>query len=344
MTKSKTTKRAFLASVLSVILCTAFLVASTFAWFTDNASSGKNSIEAGNLDIEMQYWNGDSYQNIDDNKPLFGDEINWEPGTLVYKQIKISNVGSVAAKYSVAIDEDDFAANFVLEPNTGIDSETYPYLGTYRILGDVIQVAVYPGTFKDLVNKVNDQVSGTYKENDRNVVNAAINEGILDSFDYLLGPTDLYHGSLYEGALAPKGTKEPTEITYKTNFDSDETTVSVTDETEFTFIAYWIPDQGMWAEGGAFDEPGFVDDDYNLKNGKKASESTDENDVYDWESEDGTPKKLTADAADSGLYINFSLTAHATQVPYEEDSFGNDYDKDAQYDITEPGVAPPLIG
>ena len=35
MTNSKNTKRALLASVLSVVLCFAMLVGSTFAWFTD---------------------------------------------------------------------------------------------------------------------------------------------------------------------------------------------------------------------------------------------------------------------------------------------------------------------
>lgn len=37
MTNSKNTKRALLASVLSVVLCFAMLVGSTFAWFTDSA-------------------------------------------------------------------------------------------------------------------------------------------------------------------------------------------------------------------------------------------------------------------------------------------------------------------
>ena len=49
MTSSKNTKRALLASVLSVVLCCAMLVGSTFAWFTDSVTSGGNQIVAGNL-------------------------------------------------------------------------------------------------------------------------------------------------------------------------------------------------------------------------------------------------------------------------------------------------------
>ena len=55
MTKSKNTKRALLASVRSFMLCAAMLVGSTFAWFTDSVTSGKNKIVAGNLDIEVEY-------------------------------------------------------------------------------------------------------------------------------------------------------------------------------------------------------------------------------------------------------------------------------------------------
>ena len=44
MTSSKNTKRALLASVLSVALCCAMLVGSTFAWFTDSVSTSVNRI------------------------------------------------------------------------------------------------------------------------------------------------------------------------------------------------------------------------------------------------------------------------------------------------------------
>ena len=39
MTNTKNTKRALLLSVLSLLLCFAMLLGSTFAWFTDSAAS-----------------------------------------------------------------------------------------------------------------------------------------------------------------------------------------------------------------------------------------------------------------------------------------------------------------
>lgn len=87
MTKSKNTKRALLASVLSVVLCFAMLVGSTFAWFTDSVTSGKNKIVAGNLDIKLSYQNANATQFTEvtsETADLFvdkdGNDIKWEPG------------------------------------------------------------------------------------------------------------------------------------------------------------------------------------------------------------------------------------------------------------------------
>ena len=54
MTSSKSTKRALVSSALAILMCVAMLIGTTFAWFTDTASTGVNKIQAGNLDIELQ--------------------------------------------------------------------------------------------------------------------------------------------------------------------------------------------------------------------------------------------------------------------------------------------------
>ena len=51
----KTAKKQFLASVVSLMLCVAMLVGTTFAWFTDSAGSTNNIIKSGNLDVELEY-------------------------------------------------------------------------------------------------------------------------------------------------------------------------------------------------------------------------------------------------------------------------------------------------
>ena len=54
MNNKKTTKRALLSSVMAIVLCLAMLIGTTFAWFTDSASTAVNKIQAGNLKVDLE--------------------------------------------------------------------------------------------------------------------------------------------------------------------------------------------------------------------------------------------------------------------------------------------------
>lgn len=56
------TKRSLIFSVLAVALCLVMLIGATFAWFTDNASTGVNKIQAGTLDIDLVDMQGNSLE------------------------------------------------------------------------------------------------------------------------------------------------------------------------------------------------------------------------------------------------------------------------------------------
>lgn len=107
MTNSKNTKRALLASVLSIVLCVAMLVGSTFAWFTDSVTSGNNIIKSGNLDVELHWADGtaalDAAEWKDASETAIFNYDLWEPGYTEVRHIKISNVGSLALKYEIRI-------------------------------------------------------------------------------------------------------------------------------------------------------------------------------------------------------------------------------------------------
>ena len=103
---SKSTKRALVTSALAILMCAAMLVGTTFAWFTDTASTGVNKIQAGNLDIELSYKNnstGGEFKKADKNTSVFNDEALWEPGHVEYVVLKIRNAGSLALKYKLGI-------------------------------------------------------------------------------------------------------------------------------------------------------------------------------------------------------------------------------------------------
>ena len=117
----KTTKRALLASVMSLMLSLAMLIGATFAWFTDTASTAVNKIQSGALKLSLQYakeYNTDgtvktwddaeggtlSFLRTDGTKLSADANILWEPGaTYKLPQLKISNEGSLALKYKVVI-------------------------------------------------------------------------------------------------------------------------------------------------------------------------------------------------------------------------------------------------
>ena len=104
MANSKHTKRALLASILSVVLCAAMLVGSTFAWFTDSVTSGNNKIVAGNLDVELEYRNQEGKWNpVTETTKLFQEDALWEPGHTEVVYLRVKNAGTLALKYQLAV-------------------------------------------------------------------------------------------------------------------------------------------------------------------------------------------------------------------------------------------------
>ena len=98
MNNKKATKRALLTSVMALVMCVVMLVGTTFAWFTDTASTGVNKIVAGNLKVGFQYWNGTEYVDAKD-ATLFSEDTLWEPGHTEVVYLKVINQGNLALKY-----------------------------------------------------------------------------------------------------------------------------------------------------------------------------------------------------------------------------------------------------
>lgn len=98
------TKRALLTSVLALVLSLAMLAGSTFAWFTDTASTGVNRIVSGNLDVGLEYWDEESgWLDAEDSKDLFDENALWEPGYTQIVYLKVKNGGNLALTYAMQI-------------------------------------------------------------------------------------------------------------------------------------------------------------------------------------------------------------------------------------------------
>ena len=126
--KKSTTKRSLLVSVLALVMCVTMLVGTTFAWFTDSASTSVSRIEAGKLNVALQMlgndgkWvsaEGKTLQFLVEGKiPAEGTQILWEPGcTYELPKLRIVNEGNLALKYKVVISgiQGDAELNKVIE-------------------------------------------------------------------------------------------------------------------------------------------------------------------------------------------------------------------------------------
>ncbi|HBF14615.1 MAG TPA: hypothetical protein DDW30_02820 [Clostridiales bacterium] len=107
MTNRISTKRALILSLLSMLLCASMLIGSTYAWFTDTATTSVNTIQAGTLKVDIVNESGASvlgtglsFRNVDGTAT--GEAILWEPGcTYRTEGFKIKSTGNLALKYKI---------------------------------------------------------------------------------------------------------------------------------------------------------------------------------------------------------------------------------------------------
>ena len=116
--KGKATKRALISSAVSILLCVAMLIGTTFAWFTDTASTAVNKIQSGTLDVALEYatewdasgnptkWTSAEGATLEFEKAKGGEEqdILWEPGcTYELPELRIVNNDNLALKYKIVV-------------------------------------------------------------------------------------------------------------------------------------------------------------------------------------------------------------------------------------------------
>jgi len=89
---------------LSIVLS---ITGGTIAWFTDEVTSANNVIQSGNLDIELEYWNGSAYAKVNENTKLFKENTLWEPGYTEVAYLKVTNAGSLALQYQLNVNVAD---------------------------------------------------------------------------------------------------------------------------------------------------------------------------------------------------------------------------------------------
>ena len=115
--KLKSKKSALLLSFTSLLICFAMLAGSTFAWFTDTATTGVNKIVSGKLKVDIVAAEKDpdgKYPSLTgEGKELKfqnnanSNDILWEPGCRYLTEgFRIANKGNLALKWKAQVNKD----------------------------------------------------------------------------------------------------------------------------------------------------------------------------------------------------------------------------------------------
>ena len=248
--KQKSTKRALLSSVLSLVLCMAMLIGTTFAWFTDSVTSSGNIIKSGTLDVTMEWKdataNGKQLTYKDASEDAIFNYNLWEPGYVEAKNIKISNVGTLALKYHLNI-----VANGEVSKLADV-IDVYFAEGEYTLASREMTELTLVGTLSDILEGMPANMSGDLKANTSDTVTIALkmketagNEyqdlAIGSDFSVVLMATqdnvekDSFDENYDDIEIPEMDIQTIDGVTYGTTIDGDYVMISVDDYTLTTF-------------------------------------------------------------------------------------------------------------
>ena len=134
MKTKQTTKHALWASVTAIALCMVMLVGTTFAWFTDTASTAVNKITSGKLDVELEYSTDMvNWTTATSSTKLFDDKSLWEPGFTQIVYLRVKNAGNLALKYTMGLNSQVGFANGVNMAGDTYNVGDYLKIGTATV-------------------------------------------------------------------------------------------------------------------------------------------------------------------------------------------------------------------
>ncbi len=160
----KATKRAFTASVVSLVVCLFMLSGTTFAWFADSVTSGKNRIEAGYTDFEVKKYVPDSASEdpytgeVNAETEVFSKE-EWNPGDVRAAYYEITNTGNLDIILNVGL-----TAKAVDDPTEEVGD-----LSDYMILNAYISGTDFASQDKELFDESTDITSKLKEDAGSNV-------------------------------------------------------------------------------------------------------------------------------------------------------------------------------
>ena len=170
MNNKRATKRALLTSVMALVMCVVMLVGTTFAWFTDTASTGVNKIVAGNLKVDIVNEAGTaSIKNsglefVSADNVTKGEAILWEPGCRYLTEgFRIKNDGNLALKWKAEINKDNIVDGKVEGSTIAKDGKSLLDVIDFYVVTKTADGAETEVAIKDFIgNLAKGEKSGVY--------------------------------------------------------------------------------------------------------------------------------------------------------------------------------------
>jgi predicted ribosomally synthesized peptide with SipW-like signal peptide len=168
--KKSASKKTLIASAAAISLSALLFAGTTYAWFTDSASSATSTIQSGNLDVNL--YKGEvvtvegtetasatstlKYTAVGTNTTVFDKKDNWEPGVVSVQYLQVKNEGSLALDYKLTVD--------ITNNKTGL-SVTNKEIDLTKILKAAVVTADAPFTSRaDAIKAAEDANSVTLEE------------------------------------------------------------------------------------------------------------------------------------------------------------------------------------
>lgn len=274
----KSKKSALLMSFTSLLICFAMLVGSTFAWFTDTATTGVNKIVSGKLKVDLVAADGETSLTGEGDKLLWTQKVVgegdgalkavetegrplWEPGVNFLTQgFKIANKGNLALKWKVEVNKGTTATN---AKNADLLKVIDFYVVTKSENGDqkATELAAFEGQLKDgnTVSKETYYIKGHMQEEAGNDYQGLTLDGITvtvyatqlnhenDSFNntydenatYPVIISDLKKTYSADASVVPNGFVVTQHNNTEFNSNTGETgTVTIKDAESLLYFAY----------------------------------------------------------------------------------------------------------
>ena len=151
----------FAMNIVAIVIASLLLIGSTFAWFTDSATSSNNKIKSGTLSVDLELLNKDTNEwvSLRKSKDAIFSYDNWEPGYTDVKVLKVQNEGSLALKWKarfVSNDELGELANVMEVYVLASETEELTYPADRELDG-----YTYVGTVAQFVNTIETTTNGT---------------------------------------------------------------------------------------------------------------------------------------------------------------------------------------